>query len=75
MSADQYIVNAQVSVNRSVWACNLKYKNPGVDNPFPTDKEREEYILREVKSAIQDLTQYVNLVTRNTLQNAFKPMT
>lgn len=48
----QNLVNAQVEVNRSVWASNT-------GDHFKTEDERNEYIRKCVESAIVELNEYL----------------
>jgi len=56
MSWKQDLINAQVSVNRSVWAINTDLSGKtGEHCTFKNDKERHDYIIRETESATKDL--------------------
>lgn len=54
----QNLVNAQVEVNRAVFAANLPlHEHPHAS--FQTEKERRLYIEKCVEKAIEDLSWYL----------------
>ena len=56
MNWEQNILNAQVSVNRCVWAINVRSFNNN-ESDFKNIDERNGYIKQEAKQAISILTQ------------------
>jgi hypothetical protein len=69
----QSLVDAQVSINRCVWAMNTVTTEPNKNLPqsFKTDKDRRDYILTEAKDAINELTQAIKAITDAELIESF----
>ena len=56
MSWEQEILSASVSINRSVWAINVRKFNDPKESTFRSKDERDNYIIQEVREAIKSLT-------------------
>jgi hypothetical protein len=55
MSWEQKILNASVSVNRSVWALNIREFSDFSKSSFKSKADRNSYVSIEVRKAIKEL--------------------
>jgi hypothetical protein len=60
MSWEQKILNASVSVNRCVWAINLRKFPDKKEHDFNSIVKRNNYVKLELKEAILNLTNALN---------------
>ena len=71
--ACQKLVNAQVSVNRAVWAMN-EQPNPDSDAKKHDGDISDKYIVTEVKAAITDLTIFLETISMR-IREGYVPLT